>query len=179
MHGLVFAELKKFVITGLGADAWNRLVAATGNADRVYLPSQVYKDEELMKLVATASEVTGKPAGELVEGFGEFMVPGLVRTYGAHINPAWRTLELLENTEETMHRVVRVSSPGAEPPQLSVKRTGPREVVIEYGSSRRLCALAKGIVRGIAKHYTESVTIDETACMLLKAPTCRIRVALA
>src|SRR5262245_30332970 len=107
MHGMIFAELKKFVVTRLGADAWNQLVVATGDSDRVYIPSQVYSDMELLRLVAAAAERTGRPSGELVEAFGEFLVPGLVRSYSAHINPAWRTLELLENTEETIHRVVR------------------------------------------------------------------------
>lgn len=177
MHGMIFAELKKFVVGGLGPEAWNQLTDKAGTPGKVYLPSQAYPDGELLNLVAAASEVTGKPAGDLVEAFGEFIVPGLVRAFGAHINPAWRTLELLENTEETIHRVVRTSSPGATPPQLSVTRAGPSEVVIEYGSERKMCALAKGIAKGIAAHYAQPITIDEPACMLRGAPTCRIHVA--
>ena len=177
MHGMIFAELKKFVVVGLGAEAWNSITAASGN--QVYLPSQAYDDGELLRLVATASELTGKPAAELVEAFGEFIVPSLVRAYGAHINPVWRTLDLLEHTEATIHRVVRASTPGATPPRLSVRRIAPGKVVIEYASQRRMCALAKGIVRGISKHFSETITIDEPACMLLDAPTCQLHISLA
>lgn len=179
MHGMVFAELKKFVVAALGPAAWNELIKASGAPGRVYLPSQAYDDAELLRLVGAASEVTGKPADELVEAFGEFIVPGLVRGFGAHINPSWRTLDLLENTEETIHRVVRTSTPGATPPQLSVTRPSRREVVIEYRSARRMCALARGIVTGIAKHYGEAVTITEPLCMLRGADVCQIHVASA
>src|SRR5262249_21516773 len=111
MHGMVFMELKKFVVAGLGPEAWNQLTTMAGTPGKVYLPSQVSDDAELSCLVATASEITGKPAAELVEAFGAFIVPSLLRRFGAHINPAWRTLDLLENTEETIHRVVRISTP--------------------------------------------------------------------
>jgi hypothetical protein len=179
MHGMVFAELKKFVVAGLGAEAWNRLTEAAGMPGKVFLPSQTYSDADLVRLVSAASEITGRPASELVEAFGTFIVPGLVRAFGAHINPSWRTLDLLENTEETIHRVVRISTPGATPPALAVHRASAGRVTIEYASPRRLCALARGIVKGVAQHYGESVTIEEAECMLTGAPRCRIDVAIA
>jgi hypothetical protein len=175
---MIFAELKKFVVAALGGDAWNTLVGAAGVAGKVYLPNQTYDDRELIALVAAASRHTGKPAAELVEAFGTFIVPGLVRAYGAHINPGWKTLDLLENTEETIHRVVRTSQPGATPPRLTARRSGRSEVTIEYASQRKLCSLATGIVRGIADHYQEKVEISQTSCMLHDAPKCTIRVAL-
>lgn len=44
-------------------------------------------------------------------------------------------------------------------------RTGPDEIVVDYTSARRMCALAKGIAKGVAKHYRESIAITEgSAC---------------
>ena len=39
-----------------------------------------------------------------------------------------------------------------------------------------MCAVAKGIVRGLARHYGEAVTIDEMTCMLEGGGECRIAV---
>jgi predicted hydrocarbon binding protein len=41
-----------------------------------------------------------------------------------------------------------------------------------------MCAVAKGIVRGVAKHHGESVTITEAECMLTGGKECRLAVRL-
>ena len=40
-------------------------------------------------------------------------------------------------------------------------------------------ALARGIIRGLAKHFDEIVRIEEGACMLRGAAGCEISVKLA
>ncbi len=177
MHGMVFTELKKFVVTSFGPATWNDVLEGAGNGGRVYLPSRAYGDEEMLRLLAAATEITGRPVGDLVEAFGTFLVPGLLRAYGAHLNPAWRTLDVLQHTEETIHRVVRTSTPGSTPPRLKVERTSPREVVIVYRSPRRLCRLARGIVHGIAHHYGEAIALTEPHCMHRGDESCQIHVA--
>jgi hypothetical protein len=76
--------------------------------------------------------------------------------YGPLLDSEWRTLDVIQHTEETIHRVVRMRQPGAAPPRLRVDRASPDEVAIHYDSPRRLCAVARGIVRGVAKHFGEN-----------------------
>jgi predicted hydrocarbon binding protein len=52
-------------------------------------------------------------------------------------------------------------------------------VVVTYTSARQLCALGRGIIRGLAREYKERVTIDEPVCMLRGADTCEIHVRVA
>jgi predicted hydrocarbon binding protein len=176
MHGLIFVELKKFVATRFGPDAWRDILHKTGENHRIYLPSRAYPDAEMLALVAAACTLSDKTRDDLLEAFGEFVVPDLLRMYKAHIDRKWSALDLIENTEQTMHRVVRRVSRDATPPELKVRRTGSNNVVITYTSARQLCALARGIVRGIAKHYEEHVTIAESTCMLRGAGACSITV---
>jgi hypothetical protein len=179
MHGAIFTELQKFATNAFGADVWRQVCEQAGVGPRVYLPVATYPDAEAIALVGAASELSGKPAAELLGAFGEYLVAPLLRTYSSLIEPAWRTLDLLEHTESTIHRVVRVRQPDATPPELACERVSPREVVIRYGSARHLCALAIGLVRGVAHHYSEDVAIRETACMDSGAPHCEIRARLA
>ena len=60
-----------------------------------------------------------------------------------------------------------------------VSRVSPDEVVITYSSERKLCAVAKGIVKGIGAHYQERISIRESECMLTGASVCTISVKLA
>jgi hypothetical protein len=124
--------------------------------------------------VKAANELTGVPIPDLLEAFGEALVPTYLTLYAALLKPEWRTLDVIEHTEETIHRVVRMRQPGAEPPRLHSQRTRPDEVVLRYDSPRRLCAVARGIGRGLAAHYGERLAISETTCMLKADPLCTI-----
>jgi len=111
-----------------------------------------------------------------VEEFGEFLVPGLVELYASLISPDWRTLDLIEHVEQSIHVVVRKRDPLAKPPEIVAQRVSPGEVVVTYRSPRKLCSLAKGTIKGVAKRYKEQVEITETSCMLSGAPECKLRV---
>jgi hypothetical protein len=166
MHGTIFTELEKFVGARLGDGAWVKLKTAAGiEPGKAYDVFGVYPDEELSALVTTASSITGLPATALLEDFGEFVAPDLLEMYWGAIDPQWRTLDVIEHTETTIHTVVRLDHRGATPPYLHATRTGPDEVTVVYTSARRLCAVARGISRGIARHYGETIEIEDVRCM--------------
>lgn len=176
MHGMIHLQLQRFVESRYGAAGWQELERRAGLERQVFTALQSYPDRDLVQLVTAAVGLTGVPASELLEAFGEFLVPTYLDVYGSLVKPSWRTLDLLEHTEHTIHRVVRVRQPGAAPPELKVERTSKTEVMLTYSSERRLCAVARGIIKGAAAHYDERVQIAERTCMLRGADACRISV---
>jgi hypothetical protein len=176
MHGLIFAELEKFAVERLGAAVWPELLRQAALPNRMYLPFQQYPDAEVVAIVQAACARTGLSGDALLQQFGEFIAPHLLEMYAPLIDRKWRTLEVVENTEETIHQVVRLRNPGATPPELRTERVGPSEVVVIYASPRKMCAVAKGIVRGMARHFGELIAMDEPACMHRGAAACRISV---
>ena len=74
---------------------------------------------------------------------------------------------MLANLETTIHKVIRARDVAATPPFLGIVRNGPTSVVIRYASARRLCALARGLVAGLANHYGEQVAVTETGRLKL------------
>ncbi|HJU89980.1 MAG TPA: heme NO-binding domain-containing protein [Gemmatimonadaceae bacterium] len=176
MHGLIHAELRRFVTTNLGSAAWDAMLTESGVGTKAYLATAVYPDAEIVALVGAAVKLTGLPAGKLLHDFGEFMAPTLIGTYKAFVKPEWKTLDLLENTERTIHKVVRMKDAGAQPPHLRATRPSTDEVIIEYDSPRKMCDVAKGIVKGVAAYYKEGVVITEAECMNTGGKRCRISV---
>jgi hypothetical protein len=134
-----------------------------------------YPDDELAAIVAAAVRATATSAPAVLEGFGEFVAPGLITTYRRLIRPEWRTLDVLANTERTI-QVFRLRNPGAEPPLLRCARPTPDRVIITYASVRRLCSFARGIIKEIAGHYGERVEITEATCMHGGAAACILSV---
>ncbi|HET9316324.1 MAG TPA: heme NO-binding domain-containing protein [Vicinamibacteria bacterium] len=176
MHGLIFLELKKFVDARLGEDAWRDLLRRAGLEGREYLPVQEHPEAEAMALMAEVGARTGLDEDALLQLLGEFMAPDLLRMYGSLLRREWKTLDVVEHTESTIHRVMRARNPDAGGIAMRVERRGPDEVLLTYGSARRMCGLAKGIVRGLAGHFHERVRMTEPACMHQGAPECRIRI---
>ncbi len=172
VHGIIFFYIQKFADIASSGTTWLQLRQTVTASSSRYLPNQAYPDAEAVQLLQTLAEATNEPLPSLLERFGEFLGPHLVKVAGRHIDPAWRTLDLIENTESIIHTMVRATNPGAEPPVLETVRQSPNELHLVYTSGRQLCILAKGIMKGVAKHYHETISIEESSCMLNGDPFC-------
>jgi predicted hydrocarbon binding protein len=175
VHGLIFVELKKYVDARYNQETWERLLDKAGLKHQMYLASSIYPDGDALNLVTLACQMTGLSAAVVLEDFGNFMVPDLIEQYKFLVKPEWGLLAFLENTEETIHKIMRFHQ-GVTPPRLAVHRLADNKVIISYGSARRLCSLLKGMVKGAAKVYKEEVTVLETSCMLRGDPECTFTV---
>jgi hypothetical protein len=70
MHGLIFAELKKYAETKPGMGSWHVLLKNAGLETKTYLSVREYPDAEVAALVAAASSMSGLPVAEVLEDFG-------------------------------------------------------------------------------------------------------------
>lgn len=177
MHGLIFFFLQKY----LGSLPPETAASASGTlggrttgqikANR-YLPSGVYPDEDAVAILSSLADASGTPLADVIERFGEFLAPHLVRVAGTAVDPSWGFLDLVEHTEAIIHAMVRAKNPGARPPVLECVRHSPTELHLVYTSSRKLCRLARGLIVGMARHTGERVEIEECSCMLEGDPFC-------
>jgi Haem-NO-binding len=82
MHGVIFAELQTYADSKHGGGTWNALLEKANLKGKTYLAVQTYPDADAVALVAAASALTGSPISTILEDFGEFIVPDLVKMYG-------------------------------------------------------------------------------------------------
>jgi hypothetical protein len=151
MHGIIFAELQNYAETRHGKGTWSALLKKAGLEHRVYLPIQEYPDAEAVGVVVAASTLTGLPVSEVLEDFGEFVVPALIKMYGHLLWPEWKTIDVIDNTEGAIHTVVRSRNAGAKPPNLRTIRNGKEHITLIYASPRQMCALAIGYRQRLGK----------------------------
>ncbi len=175
MHGLIFFYLQKFLetlSTGSPTGSRSSLEPLSSLAAARHLPSGVYPDADALAFLQAIADDAGEPVQSTARRFGEFLAPHLVKVAGPLIDPNWRTLDLIEHTEELIHGMVRASQPGADPPVLETVRSNREEIHLVYSSRRRLCPLATGLLHGIARHFGETIDLAETSCMLHGDPFC-------
>ena len=176
MHGIIFSELKKYVETKFGADTWTALLSQSGLGSKLYMSIQTYPDADAVSLVTTASRLTGTPAPAILQDFGDFIAADLVNMYRSLVRPEWKTLELLENVEKTIHTVVRTRHQGAVPAQIRCARLGANQATITYVSPRKMCPVAKGIVLGLGRYFNQKLSVNESSCMHRGAHACTMNV---
>ncbi len=161
MHGTVHTALKKYVETEFDSLLWEAMLEHADLAEALYLAVGNYPDEEAVALISALAELTDKTVAETLENFGVFLSAELITMYHALIRPEWGARELLLNTEEAMHKVVRLKNPGSEPPKLVIEPIDDKTLRFVYRSKRKMHDLARGIIRGIARYYGEPLSIKE------------------
>jgi predicted hydrocarbon binding protein len=178
VHGTFFVELYKFAGKKLGSDKWNALLENSAYGAKVYATSAEYPHQEMAGLISTIADMTGSQVAVVWEDFGQFVAEDLAKVYGGLLEPAWKTLDVLENVGLLAPRIFREIKPDGELPGINFTRSGPAKATISYDSSRKLCGLIKGAVKGVANHFGERVLVEETGCMLNGAASCEIVVEL-
>ena len=163
MKGIIFNLVEEVVSTEHGADTWDLLLDDSG-LDGAYTSLGSYPDDDLHRLVASASNALGAPPADVVRGLGQSAIPLLAERYpGFFAGHTCRSFLLTLN--DIIHPEVRKLYPGADVPDFTFE--SPSEDVLElgYNSARRLCALAEGFVLGAAAQFGETVTIEQTECL--------------
>ncbi|EKF75688.1 Heme NO binding domain-containing protein [Alcanivorax hongdengensis A-11-3] len=162
MHGVILSNLKHYVVEKHGSEAWQAIRQRADLAGRAYVPIRIYPDRELDALLEAAVSLTGATRDAILEDFGEWVIPPLIRMYKAMIPTEWDAVTFLLNMEERIHqRVIRMKDPEAKPPRIDVTELAPGRLEVSYKSHRNMSALAIGCVRGVAAYYGESVSLLE------------------
>jgi len=162
MHGLILGSFRDYVVAEHGAATEREVM----EGEPIYLLSEAYPDERFTSLVVRASRLTGLSPEKLLHGFGAFAAEKtFARLYPALFDLSPTAREFLLTVETPIHQVVRVAIPDALPPELEVSEVGSGAVAIVYTSKRRLCSMLRGLVEGTARHYGETVEIEEQTCM--------------
>jgi len=117
----------------------------------------------LLALLALAALLHADVA-QVLEDFGAFVAPALVQLYGNLLEPDWGTIEIVEHSSKTIHKALAANDDAMEPPDISCVRKSANMLVVNYESPRRWCAFAVGLIRGLAKHFDETVIVNEVTC---------------
>lgn len=123
-------------------------------------------------LFDVGTRIDGERA-RFLEEFGAFFVGALARHFGGVVQPHWTTLDLIEHAEQTLLRVAPADARRAGLSFRSV-RLHDRAVSLRCLAPRGLCAVARGVITGIAESRGEDVRIEDAACMLHGDAACEL-----
>ena len=171
MKGIVFNLLEEVVTRDFGADAWDGILEISQGAG-AYTSLGNYSDAEMLSLVSAAAAQLQITAPEVLRWFGENAMPLLKERYGVLFANHGSSRSFVLSVNSIIHPEVRKLYSGANCPFFHFREGGDGSVMMEYGSSRKMCDLAHGFVRGAAKIFGEDVMIPHHTCMNHGANKC-------
>lgn len=174
MHGLLFKSMKDYVVENHGEETWVDVCEAADVDSRIYLTIDTYPDEELIRLFDATADRTGSSLSRLLESYGRFAAGQLLHTHRNVVDDDWDALDLIANADDRIVDVLRSRNADLDPPELVCRRDDDTQVTVEYHSERRLCFVAKGIVRGVGDHYDVRLAVTERSCTHDGAEYCEL-----
>lgn len=179
VQGVILDEMRTFVAERYGYRTWLETLRKAGKpSDQRYALDKVYPDDELGLLAMSAAAVTGTPLPQLMERFGEALLPEMMRVYSYLIEPDWTYTDFLLQMEPLLHKALQLHTPGPAPARVTAVREGKDAVRITYTSPLRACAAVHGIIVGAAKEYGVKANVAQTACVLRGDPECVFEVTI-
>jgi hypothetical protein len=177
MQGVNFDLMRQYAIAEIGETGWAIILKRLGHPGREYVIGNAYPDAEFGMTAGLVAQAMNKPIPYVLEGFGEAMVPEMIKVYGFLVNPRWSYMDFLMNMQSLLESAFQLDAPGATaPPKIRGTRVGPEEVSIVYESSLRACAIVRGACRGAARLYGVEIVVTDEKCVLRGDPTCVITV---
>lgn len=165
MLGLLFAELKRFLENEGIATVWRDSVAAAGLEVPTFAAPHKNDDEAFHSLVQAAAARLQTNPSHLLGDLGERLGHNLVLAYRDAIDPSWSTIDVLERTQSAIRTVASHGGNDADPPHFATHLEDYDAIVFDWYAPKKLCPLAKGVVRGIADVMGDRVDTQESFCV--------------
>ena len=175
MKGVVFNLLEQAVSRAFGPDTWDTLVDMAG-VSGAYTSLGNYPDSEIEALVAAAMQALSLDRDAVLRWFGQNAMPVLAEVYPAFFEGPANAREFTAGVNHIIHSEVRKLYPGAACPHFRLSDGADGQLVMDYLSTRNMCALAQGFVEGAAAWYGEAVDFTHTACTRHGDPHCRFEI---
>lgn len=163
MYGLVNRAIQELVVSTSGDDVWRSVCDEAGVDIEFFEAMEPYDDSITYNLVAAASEVLGKPAEEILEGFGRYWILYTgAEGWGPILDSQGSTVADVIGNLNDMHARIQATMPSLVMPRFKVLTSSDRSIEFEYHSERDgLAPMVLGLMRGLAERCGEQWNVDQ------------------
>lgn len=155
MHGMILKTAEGYLRARQGASAWRAVSAEAGLPPAGIVAMRPYPDHALTRVMAAAQRFTGRPAADLLEDMGTWLVTDpqteAIRRLFRFSGPSFT--DLLYALDDFPERV-RLAVPDLDLPQFSLVEQGEgRFRLASTWSLRGAGPFAVGALRALADDY--------------------------
>lgn len=178
MHGAFVYSFRRFVQEHYGSASWDELLSDSIYREQPIVPSSDYPGLDFRALVDRLARQRSIAPELVLEPFGQQLVRTLLGLYGAFVAPHWRTLDVVENARQTIHRILRMRDGTARPPRVMCCRLDAASALLVSVEPQCHCAIIRGALQGVAAHFGETIELKHSGCQMRGDRCCELLVEL-
>lgn len=161
MKGVIFNQLYEMIEKQNGEIFLEEVIGdAKLENDGAFTDVGTYNFEYLEKLILVLSQKLSLPIPVLVEKFGYFLGKVFAKKFPQMFQQAC-FFDFLQDLEPIIHKEVRKTYSGAQPPKFKAVRVDDDNFELFYISELKLMDLAKGLLKSSMKYFNEDFEIVE------------------
>ena len=115
MQGVTFDLMRNYAVGELGETGWSMILKRLGRSGHGYDVGKSYPDAEFAQALGLVAQAMNKPMPYVLEGYGEAMVPEMIRVYGFLVDHRWSYMDFILNMQPMLEGAFRLDEPGAAP----------------------------------------------------------------
>lgn len=163
MKGVIVVCLKGLVESKFGQDKWEEALRRVKiNPKSKPLPTQDIDDAKVLSVIKSVCSVLGITLPQAADAFGEYWACNFApKIYGAYYSGAKNAREFLMKMDN-VHESVTKNIPNAHPPRFGYEWADDKTLIMTYKSSRGLIDFMVGLVKGVGKHFNETILVSKT-----------------
>jgi len=164
MKATIVLCIKEIIEKKFGKDKFKEILKKSGfEEEKVFFAAMDIEDDKVLKIVDNAIKILNVNKNDFFELFGEYWVTGYAtKIYKPYFLLSSNAKEFLSNMK-TVHELVTKISKSSNPPDFEYEKRSNEDnkLIMHYKSKRGLSFLMPGLIKGVAKHYNESVDVKE------------------
>ena len=165
MRGLMFNYFLKYIESYYNYTLVDTILEASAIESKSgFADGGMYKDEDFINLIETASTTLQVPLSQLLESCGKEIFSPLYQKYLTIYNKKTdkfsSAFDFITLLEEIHYKEVVKLYPESIFPHFEVISRNGSMIEIAYHSERNLPFFAKGLLQGCIEHFNEALTIE-------------------
>ncbi|MFT5708992.1 MAG: hypothetical protein ACI9ES_003299 [Oceanospirillaceae bacterium] len=161
MKGIIFTEFLDIVESAFGLEVCQQMLDQAFD-EGVYTAVGSYDHRDLVKLIIALSKITGVPAGDLQEVYGQAVFTRLLESLPFKKESGHNTFSFIQRVENHIHIEVKKLYPDATPPRFEFISVEETAMVMDYRSARCMSHVCLGLIKGCADYFDQKVNVTMT-----------------
>ncbi len=163
MKGIIFTEFLTFVANFWGEDMVDDIIDASAlPSGGAYTSVGTYDHREMVSLLKALSTRSQCSADDLMQRFGFHLADRFAMLFPDFFHRSDSFFEFLASIDDYIHVEVQKLYPDAELPSFDVLQTEGPQMMMRYRSSRKMEALAEGLILGCARQFRRAILIEKS-----------------
>ncbi len=160
MKGVIVVCLKEMIENTYGKEKWKEiLIGARVNPNILLLTTMDVDEDIVLNVLSSACKSLNTSIEQLADIFGDYWVNTYAPKLYSSLTNSFKNAKEYLLAMDKIHKTVTDNIPNANPPRFEYESPDDKTLLMTYRSKRSLFPFLLGLIKGVGKHFNETLTL--------------------